>query len=223
MKRKSILLCTLLILCLFVGCGASDGGENASDTITGTNEIETETEVDLVSQMTVEQYVIEDDLFGKMCFVTVTNNSEITVKVSVNVVAKDVEGNIIGTADSNARGVASGETICLENRFSDIEGADSFEYTLSVGEDVYTESAYSDIEIQESRTDSKVILTCTNKGEESVLGVEGYVLFFSDGKAIGYDWMHIGDYEILSGTTVSQEFSFKGEFDDVKYFVHGQK
>ena len=226
MKRKSILLCTLLILCLFVACGASDDEENTSGIITGTNEVETETEADLASQMAVEEYIVEEDMFGTLYtryFVTVTNNSKITVKASVNAVAKDAEGNIIGTADSNIRGVASGETICLENKFSDIEGVDSFEYTLSVAEDVYTESAYNDIEIQESRTDSKIILTCTNVGEKSVLGLEGYVFFFVGGEVVGYDEADIGDYEITSGTTVSQEFSFKGEFDDVKYFVHGQK
>lgn len=226
MKRKAILLCTLLILCLFVACGANDDGGSLSDTITGTNEVEEETEADLASQMAVEEYIVDEDMFGTIYtryFVVVTNNSEITVKASVNAVAKDAEGNIIGTADSSMRGIASGETICLENKFSDIEGADSFEYTITVGEDVYTESAFKDIEIQESRTDTKVILTCTNNGEDSVLGVEGYVLFFVNGEVVGYDESDIGDYEITPSTTVSQEFSCKGEFDDVKYFVHGQK
>lgn len=226
MKRKSILLCTLLILCLFVACGASDDGENTSDTITGTNEVETETEADLASQMTVEEYIVEENMFGTtytIYFIAVTNNSNITVKIDANVVAKDGNGNIIGATDSEEGAIGSGETVCLCNKFTDIEGVNSFEYTLSVSEDAYFESAANDIEIQESRTDNKVILTCTNMGEESVNDIEAYVLFFKDGEPIGYEWAPIGDYEVKSGTTLSTELVFYNGYDDTKVFVHGHK
>ena len=223
MKRKSILLCTLLILCLFVACGASDDGENTLDTITGTNEVEAETEADLASQMTVEQYVIKGESGYAEYFIVLTNNSNLTVKVDVNAIAKDNTGNIIGTADSEKDAIGDGETVCLRNRFSGIEGVESFEYSLEVSEDAYFKSVVKDIQVQESRTDKKIILTCANNGDEIACDVEAHILFFKNGEIVGYEWTDIGDFEMSPGATISEEIIPSGEYDDIKVFIHGYK
>lgn len=225
MKRKSILLCTLLILSLFIGCGANDDAENTSDTITGANDEETETAADLASQLEVVEYSFENTIGDTLYFLAITNQSDLTVEVGVNAVAKDAEGNIIGAADSDERAIGSGETVCLCNYFNGVTGANSFEYTLNVQEEQYYETVVEELSLVETKTDKKVIVTCTNNGNEAVKKVEVYALFFCNGELMGYDSTSIkdSDREIKAGATLSGELSFSKPYDDVKVFVHGYK
>lgn len=222
----------VVVLILFGSCSGSEDSDNSS-TITGgsgsqsqiNNDVDDAEEVDLASQMNVEEYYYENTIGDTLYFLIVTNNSKETVSIEVNSLAKDAEGKLIGATDTDEVAVGSGETVCLTNYFNGVEGATSFEYTMTVEKDQYYESVVNDLVIEESKTDKKVILTCTNNGDKAARFVEAYALFFSGGELIGYDSTYItdDDSEIKAGATISDELSYYKIYDDVKVFVHGRK
>lgn len=224
-------LVIVAVLILLGSCGGSDDSENSS-TITGgagnqetSDNADNADKADLASQMSVEEYYYENTIGDTLYFLIVTNNSKETVSIEVNAVAKDSEGQLVGATGTDEEAVGSGETVCLTNYFSDVQGAANFEYTMTVKKDQYYESVANDLLIEESRTDKKVILTCTNNGDEAAEFVEAYALFFSEGKLIGYDSTYItdDDSEIKAGATISDELSYYKIYDDVKVYVHGRR
>ena len=206
--------------CLLCGCGnneASSSNEEQKDT----NQAEVVEEVSLDAQMSVEECSFENTIGDTLYFLIVTNNSSKTVKIDVNAIAKDVDGNTIGATNSDENAIGGGETVCLCNFFNALQNVESFEYTMMVEEDAYFESAGKDIEIQESKTDEKLILTYQNVGEEDVYEIEAYALFFANGELIGYD--SSSEYEVKAGATVSTELTCFEKYDDVKVYVHGER
>lgn len=216
---KKILMLIISVLCLLCGCGSKEPDSLSEEN--GTKQTEVLDEVSLETQMSVEEYSFENTIGDTLYFLAITNNSSKTVKIDVNAIAKDVDGNIIGATDSDQNAVGSGETVCLCNYFNAVENAESFEYTMTVEEDAYYESAVKDIEIQESRTDSKVIVTYTNVGEEEAYDVEAYALFFVNGELIGYDSSDVD--EIKAGATISTELTWHGGYDDVKVYIRAER
>lgn len=217
MKKNLMLI--ISVLCLLCACGSNEPDSPSEEN--STNQTEVVEEVALDEQMNVEEYSFENTIGDTLCFLAITNNSSKTVKIDVNVIAKDADGNIIGATASDQNAVGSGETVCLCNYFSAVKNAESFEYTMVVEEDAYYESAMKDIEIQESRTDDKVIITCTNIGEEEVDDVEAYALFFMNGELIGYDSSDID--ELKAGVTMSTELAWYNGYDDVKVYVRAER
>lgn len=219
----------IFLLCLFV-TGASD---DESSTVSSNNNTAIELgrvdsnleKTDLASQMEVTEYSYENTIGDTLYFLVVKNNSDETVEISVNAVAKDEDGKIIGAADSSENGIASGAEVCLCNYFDGVTAADSFDYTMTVKKDMYYEAVVSDLSIEQSKTNEKVILTCTNNGEKPAEFVEAYALFFNDGKLTDYDSTYItdDDFEIKPNATISSELNCYGGYDDVKVYVSGRR
>lgn len=232
------LVCSVLgIIVFLIMIIAVNGGGNSTTTsddkqvVCDTEETSTEklkkdsNKGDLASQMSVEEYSFENTIGDTLYFLVVKNNSTETVEINVNAVAKDIDGNTIGAANSSEQAVASGQEVCLCNYFDSVKNADKFEYTMSVKKDVYYESAMDDVSVEESKTDQKVVLTCTNNGEDAAQFVEAYALFFKDGKLINYDSTYIvdDDSEIKPGATIAGELNCYDGYDDVKVYVNGRK
>ena len=224
MKRKLILF-LVLCMCFLVGCGnehgnLSESGTKNDDFIGETEKVD---ESDLLSQMDIEEYSYENGVGDTIYILVLKNNSKDTVKVFVNAIAKDASGNIIGAADSEENGIGSGEIICLVNYFDSVEDASDFEYTMTVKQDRECKSVLSELEIRESQTSEKVIVTCTNNGDNTPF-VKISALFFNDGKLIGYDYGFVVDdeSELKPGVTLSEELTYDEEFDEVQVFVRAK-
>lgn len=181
---------------------------------------------DLTSQVEVNgEYWYTNSIGATLHYIIVKNNSSNTVDVSVNVTAKDASGKIIGADSSSVEAIGSGCETCVYSYFSDTKDVASFDYTMNVNEAKYYESVIQDIEYQQSITDKKVILTCTNKGSEAAEFVEAYALFLSNGELVYSDSTYIvdSDNEIKPGATISKELKSYQSFDDVKVFFTGRK
>lgn len=185
----------------------------------------TETTEDLASQMEITEYSMENIIGDTLYFLVIKNNSDETVEINVNAIAKDKEGKTIGATDSTENAVASGSEVCLCNYFDGVKDADEFEYTMTVKKETFFKPVMQDIDIEESKTDEKVILTCTNNGDDAAQFVEAYALFFNDGELVNYDSTYItdDDSEIKPGSTISSELNCYGGYDDVKLYVNGRR
>ena len=181
--------------------------------------------VDLASQMSITEYSMENSIGDTYYILVVKNNSNETVQLSVNAIAKDADGKTIGAASSSEDAVASGQEVCMLNYFDSVKDADTFEYTLTAKKDIYYKPVYSDLSVDESRTDTKVILTVTNTGDKAAMFVQAHAIFFKNGELIGYDYNYVtdDDSELKPGATLSKELECYSEYDDVKIYMSGRR
>ena len=181
---------------------------------------------DLYSQLTVNEYSYENGIGSTYHFLAIHNNSDDTIKLDANVIAKDKDGNTVGASTPSARAIAPGQDALLTSLFSDVVGIDSYEYNLTSNVDPDHVSAYPDIKIDLSYTDTKVIVSGTNTGDEILRYPEVYVLFFLDGSLIEHNstFLTNGDNELPPGTTIAKEVSCLDDtYDDVMIFIRGDK
>ncbi|MDE7446172.1 MAG: DUF4190 domain-containing protein [Lachnospiraceae bacterium] len=214
--------------------GASSDNSSVASNVSPTSETTAITELDadsenseqdLASQMSINEYSMENTIGDTYYILIIKNNSSETVELNVNAVAKDGSGKTIGAASSSENAVESGQEVCLLNYFDGVTDADTFEYTLSVKKDKYYDSVYSDLTVEESRTDEKVILTVTNNGSAPAQFVEAQALFFSNGELVYFGSTYITDdeSEIKAGATIAKEIDCYMEYDDVKVYFSGRK
>lgn len=173
----------------------------------------------------VEEYYYIDSIGSAQYFLIVKNNSSETISVNINATAKDAEGNLIGATTQSQEAIPSGYEACIGCYFSDAKNAESFEYTLNAKKDEYYDAVIQDLSYEESRTDKKVIISCTNNGDEAAEFVEATALFFLNEELIRSDSTYIvdDDSEIKPGETIVKEMNSFGEYDDVKIYFSGRK
>lgn len=224
--RKKMIVCLLLMMVFLAGCGNKDV-ESEVSTITGgiNSDIEKTMEGSLASQMNVEEYYYENGVGDTLYFLVVTNNSEKTVELMVEAIAKDSDSNTVGTTDSEMVAVGAGEEACLLNYFESVEDAYAFEYTLKVTEDKNYKSVMNDLEVAKSGDEDTVVVSCTNISDNAIPLIDVSGLFFENGKLIGYNEVYIGDddSELKPGATLSEQLTYDEEFDEVKVFIHTKK
>lgn len=173
----------------------------------------------------IEEYHYINSIGAAQYFLIVKNDSSETISVNVNATPKDAEGNLIGANTQSEEAIPGGYEVCIGCYFSDAKNATSFEYTLDAKKDKYYDAVIQDLSFEESRTDKKVIISCTNNGEEAAQFVEATALFFSNGELVRSDSTYItdDDSEIKSGATIVKEMKAYDEYDDVKIYLSGRK
>lgn len=132
---------------------------------------------ELLEKISVKEYTYTSSTDTNWYFMEITNNSDVTIQVETNVVAKDVDGNIVGAASGEEGAIESGYTVCIPHMFDEVK-PETYEYTISVNEEEYHTPVLSDLQYEVSDTGDKLIVSCTNNGEEPAEFVEGLVLFF---------------------------------------------
>lgn len=173
----------------------------------------------------VEEYHYINSIGVAEYFLIVKNDSSETISVNVNATAKDAEGNLIGANTQSEEAIPSGYEVCIGCYFSDAKNAENFEYTLDAKKDKYYDAVIQDLSFEESRTDKKVIISCTNNGEDAAQFVEATALFFSNGELVRSDSTYItdDDSEIKPDATIIKEMKAYDEYDDVKIYLSGRK
>ena len=212
MKRISLFLLTVLTIIFCCACGSETSGkakeENLSELVTVT-----------------EEYFYVDSIGQGEYVVIVKNNSSKTVNATVNAIAKDASGQTIGASSATLSTIASGAEACIRNLFQGVSEAVDFECTLSVEEDTWYDPVTQDLTFEQSLVGDKVIVTCTNNGEEAVENLDVVALFFREGEFVyyGINWSQ----EIEAGATVSTEVrSFESytqemTYDEAKVYLSG--
>lgn len=251
MKKILMVLVCCLVMC---GCGAATEGvsqaeydkvvserdaykeelEALKSEITDSEELKEESSesapklsgTDLNEMIDIKEYSYKSGTDTTWYIMEVTNDSPVTISAETNVIAKDADGNTIGAASSSEDAIESGYSICLLHMFDEGEPA-SYEYTISVKEDDYYAPILSDLSYEESDTGNKVIITCTNNGDEAAEFVEGTVLFFAGDKLLRHSTTYFtdDDSEIKPGNTIAEEFDFYGDepYDNYKVYFTGSR
>ena len=184
------------------------------------------TETELNKEISVKEYYYVNDGWGTYYFMEVTNNSELTVSVQTNIIAKDKDGKTVGAESNSEDAIAPGYSVCLFNIF-DSEEINSYEYTITAKEDKYYSSVQQDLSYEVSDIGNGIIITCTNNGEKAANFVEGTVVFFSGENAVGYESQYFtdDDSELKPGNTLAKQFDYYGDrkYDSYKVYFTGRR
>lgn len=196
---------------------------NASIEITDNREASATAEFS-ESDFETKDYLFVNE-YSNVGFVSVKNNSDANVGVSITGQAYDAGGNILGSQDSSIDVIGAGEESVLVLNFYDIDTPiDHFDYEIS-----YERSRYygvvADLAAQAAINGENVTLTVTNNGERAAQYLEGLVLFLdANNEVIGYDTAYLtdDDSELKPGATLSAQFNCYNPFDHVECYFDGR-
>lgn len=247
--RITIPVCIVVLITIFTSAGKKPSEENNSTEVISPNiesssAIESSSEPeskkysglsdkaasvvaeasDYASQLTVVNEYSYENTYATYYFLIVRNDSDEILGVGDNAIAKDENGASVGATSTSEDAVSPGAEICLVNYFDDTKAA-SFEYTLEASKEKYYGAIYDDIETETNDAGNKVVITCTNKGNDPLLFVEAYALFFKDGNVVYYGSTYItdDDSEIKPGKTIAADIDSYEDYDEVKVYITGRK
>lgn len=253
MKRTSVLIFILLVLLMLAACGAQDTATTTEADVQETTEAQASTEAAsdtsaVVDNRTTEESstdessqpvvtAVSDEDFAKeaymyetrsgstIYFLVVTNNSNATVAIGANGIAKDASGNMIGADDLEIDVLGPGEQSIDYFYFDHVSGVASVDYDINYSTSSYYEPVLSDLDLQYTINNQNVVVSVTNNGDKTAKYVKAYALFFdASGNLVDGDYGYVtdNDSEIKPGKTIVEQIDTNTGFDTVKVFLTGR-
>lgn len=177
-------------------------------------------ENDIVKKIKTTQYKYTE--YGKAHTVFIMNNeSDDTLRISVNFKFYDKNGNLIGAKDRSSNAVEKGtNTIMYVITDEDYE---KVEYDISVEKDDYYTPIVSDLKYTTTKAKNKEILTLTNNSKLTGQAIEAYAVFFKDGKMVecGHEYMSDDNGVLKSKKSLTKEFDCEKDYDNVEFYFTG--
>ena len=96
---------------------------------------------------------------------------------------------------------------------------------MNVTASKYYNSVIQDLSYTQNNIEDGAIFQVKNDGESPAEFVEGYALFFLDGKLVEFDTAYFtdDDYEIKPGATITKQFTSYENFDKVEFYLTGRR
>lgn len=209
MKAHKILALILLLLSL----GACKGSPPA------------QAEEQLADKMTTQEYTcVVDDTFT--CYALfVTNTSDKTVSLEMNVTAKDQNGGMVAAHSDSTLAVAPGQTSCMWTTFDEWDVITDYECSLVVSEENSYRSIHEDVTVEYDIFENKVIAKAINNGEEDAHFVWAEVVFLKDGEMVGFREISLMyDTTLPAGSEIAGEGELYSDtgFDSVVVAINGR-
>ena len=207
--KKLFLICVLALTLLLSSCGTSASTPTPK--------------VNLADSLEIKEYscVIDEQFAYYVAFVT--NTSDKTLDVEINITTKDVDGNMVGSGTTSVLAVGSGQTSGLWTTFDKWKSIDSFEYVLNV-----KGSSYSPIKdvvsFDYNAMDKRVVMSATNNGDKDAEFVWVDVVFLKDGNMVDFREIRLtnNDSVLPAGQTLTGEGEIYSQYDDLAFAYNGR-
>jgi hypothetical protein len=176
----------------------------------------------VISQLEVSEYAYTSSINTPWAIMTVQNNSDFNLDISVELTQFDEEGNMIGVSSQDQEAFESGQAIALT--FMLDEQPASTEYKISVANEDWYTCVQSALSYEITQTDDKAIIAVTNTGDIAAEFVYGTALFFNGDELAGFDSTYFtdADYELKPGETINGELRCYDSFDSVQIYFAGR-
>lgn len=205
--KKLLLICVLALALLLSSCAASEPTPQAN----------------LADSLEIKEYscVIDEQFAYYVAFVT--NTSDKTLDVEINITAKDAGGNMVGSGTASVLAVGSGQTSGLWTTFDEWKSIDSFEYVLNVKESSYL-PIKDVVSFDHSETDGRIVMSATNSGDKDAEFVWVDVVFLKDGNMVNFREIMLtnGDCVLPAGQTLTGEGEVFSQYDDLVFAYNGR-
>ena len=196
-----------------------------SENTDGTKEnAETSKKVDSSDIEVLKEYTYSDGFWYTYHFVVIKNNSNKDVAISTSTLAYKSDDSLISTANGSVDIIGAGATTIYYEGFETEEEIAYYETEMTIDENPYYDCPMSDLTYAKTDIKEGAIFQVTNNGTKSVEFVEGFALFFKDGKVVSWESQYFtdDDYEIKPGKTISKQYSSYTEFDSVEFYLAGR-
>lgn len=225
MKKLYLLIVALLTLVLLASCSSSETGSGSKSGSTEMSIVESEPISNLADSLEIKDYscVVSDTFAYYVAFIT--NNSEKTVDVEMNITAKDSDGRMVGSGTDKVFAIAQGQTSGIWTTFDDWKNIKTFDYNLDVTESAY-QSIKEAISFDYNTTADRVVVSATNNGDKDANFVWVDVVFLNSGQMIGFGEISLmnDDCILKVGETRTGEAANYSEieFDDAILAFNGR-
>lgn len=158
-------------------------------------------------------------------FIIVKNNSKTTVDISTSSIAYAKDGSMVSVADSSFEALGAGCTSVFYEAFETSAEIDHYSTEMNVTSSEYYNSVIQDLSYTQNNIEDGVIFQVKNDGKSPAEFVEGYALFFLNGKLVEYDTAYFtdDDSELKPGATITKQFNAYEKFDKVEFYLTGRR
>lgn len=158
-------------------------------------------------------------------FIIVKNNSKTTVDISTSSIAYAKDGSMVSVADSSFEALGAGCTSVFYEAFETSAEIDHYSTEMNVTASEYYNSVIQDLSYTQNNIEDGAIFQVKNDGKSPAEFVEGYALFFLNGKLVEYDTAYFtdDDYEIKPGATITKQFNAYEKFDKIEFYLTGRR
>lgn len=248
MKKYALFLIVIFMLLCLTACGSPDttsttepeSQETAEPTSDNSGVIDNRTTEEDATEdqaqqenasfsdddFTKEAYMYENRYGDTFYFLAITNNSNASVEIGANGIAKDATGNMIGADDFEIDVLGPGEQSIGYFVFDDVSGVASVDYDINYAASSYYDPVIADLELQYTINNQNVVVSVTNNGDKKAEYVKAYALFFdANGGVVDYDSGYVvdNDNELKPGKTLVEQLDTRDGFDNVKVFLSGRR
>lgn len=174
----------------------------------------------------VNEYTLPDGIgWYTRHFMIVKNTSDVTVDISTSSVAYSSDGSIISAASSSLYAIGAGCTSILYEPFETNKEVAFYETQIKAKASNYYKSVIQDLSYTKNNIDGGVVFQVTNNGDYDAEFVEGYVLFFLNGKLVEFDTAYFTDdsSKIAPGSTIAKQFNAYQNFDTIEFYLTGRR
>lgn len=158
-------------------------------------------------------------------FIVVKNNSSETVDISTSSLGYSKDGSVVSAADGSFDALGVGCTSVLYEAFETDAEIDHYDTKMGASKSKYYESVIQDLSYVQNDIDGGAIFQVTNNGEKAAEFVEGYALFFSEDKLVGFSSSYFvdDDSELKPGETISKQLDCYEKFDRIEFYLTGRR
>ena len=152
----------------------------------------------------------------------IENPTSFNLSLSVDIKFYDKSDKLVGAQSNSVNAFEKGTKTILT--FSVDEEFKRMEYEFTVEEEEYYNCVITSLKYENVSAKDKEILSVTNTGALPAEFVQGYALFFKNGKLVETDWTYFtdDDSEIKPGKTITKEMNSYGiEYDSVEFYFTG--
>lgn len=178
-------------------------------------------EESVIKQLKVTEYCRNE--YGLYFPVLIIENpTSFNLSLSVDIKFYDKSDKLVGAQSNSVNAFEKGTKTILT--FSVDEEFKRMEYEFTVEEEEYYNCVITSLKYENVSAKDKEILSVTNTGALPAEFVQGYALFFMNGKLVKMDWTYFtdDDSEIKPGKTITKEMNSYGiEYDSVEFYFTG--
>ncbi len=158
-------------------------------------------------------------------FIIIKNNSSETVDISTSSLAYSEDGTMVSAADGYLDALGAGCASVLYEAFETESDIDHYDTTMNASKSEHYKSVIQDLSYVQNDIDGGAVFQVTNNAEEAARFVEGYALFFSEDKLVGYadSYFTDDDSELKPGKTISKQLDCHKDYDRIEFYLTGRR
>lgn len=158
--------------------------------------------------------------------VVITNNSDVVLRVGVNITAKNADGKVLNTSSQKTPSIEPGGTGWFQYSESNGEMG-SVDFDFDVKEVLNYDSVLNYIEYKITETDNGISIDCKNISDTVLRNVSCHVLFLKGDNVVAPAYINFKDYdfELKPGETITQNCNTPTNslYDKYLYNFYGNK